>query len=123
MKEFIVDHYLFIMIVAAFLIFALIGYIIDSTKNNKKDENKKISEEENILLSENTIPEVQEVEPEVVVAENVVELSPSEVETNDIKDTVEPVTKKEAKDFVLADNKEEIIVEMPQEDTNQKDNK
>lgn len=118
MREFIVDNYLFIMVIIAFLIFALIGYIIDSTRNNKKGEDNKKTEEENVLLSENTIPEVQEVEPEVVVAENVVELSPSEVETNDIKDTVEPVTKKEAKDFVLADNKEEIIVEMPQEDTN-----
>lgn len=121
MKEFILDHYLFIMIVAAFLIFALIGYIIDSTKNNKKDENKKISEEENILLTESVIPEVQEVEPEVTVNENLGELSSSETNDNNVNN-VNQVKEETENEFVLSDNNEEIIVNSEEETVSPKDN-
>ena len=36
--DFIVNNYLVIIIIAAFLIFALIGYAVDSTKNKKNKE-------------------------------------------------------------------------------------
>ncbi len=38
MLDFIVNNYLIIVIVATFLIFALIGFAIDSTKNRKARE-------------------------------------------------------------------------------------
>ncbi len=38
MVQFIVDHYVVFIIVASFLIFALIGYAVDSTKNKKNKE-------------------------------------------------------------------------------------
>ncbi len=38
MTEFITKNYTLIVIVAAFLIFALIGYAVDSTKNKKNKE-------------------------------------------------------------------------------------
>lgn len=36
--DFIVNNYVIILIIAAFLIFALIGYAVDSTKNKKNKE-------------------------------------------------------------------------------------
>ena len=36
--DFIVKNYIVILIVAAFIIFALIGYVVDSAKNKKNKE-------------------------------------------------------------------------------------
>ncbi len=41
--DFIVKNYIIILIVAAFLIFALIGYVIDSTKNKKNKEEELLT--------------------------------------------------------------------------------
>lgn len=38
MIDFIVKNYVLIIVIAAFLIFALIGYAVDSTKNKKNKE-------------------------------------------------------------------------------------
>jgi len=84
-KEFIVDHYLLIMIVAAFLIFALIGYIIDTARNNNKGNNVNELKEENTLLTENLVPDIQ---PEVEEPENnTEEISPqiTDVESDNTK--------------------------------------
>lgn len=98
MLEFIKDHYLIIMIVLLFLIFALIGYIIDSIKNKKRNnqiqeadveiteeigepevalENneegpqvEEPTEEETVEDIKEKIPEVEETEPEIAEEEN-----------------------------------------------------
>jgi len=44
MVDFIVNNYLIIMIIAAFLIFALIGFAIDTTKNKKNKESEILTE-------------------------------------------------------------------------------
>ncbi|MDD4187233.1 MAG: hypothetical protein PHX04_00435 [Bacilli bacterium] len=64
MLDFIVDHYLIIMVVAAFFIFALIGYIVDNLKNKKREE--KV---EQILEVKDDIPE--EID-EPILEENLV---------------------------------------------------
>lgn len=56
MLDWVVNNYFIVIIVAVFLIFALIGYIVDSTKN-KNNESKNIhnNEENNqINAEENT---------------------------------------------------------------------
>lgn len=47
MMDFIVDNYYIIIVVAAFLIFALIGYIVDTLKNKNKVETTE-TENDNI---------------------------------------------------------------------------
>lgn len=74
--EFIAKNYFLIIIIAAFLLFALIGYIVDSEKrkNKKLDEPSKSQEnvkeerkekEENEDPSESEIPEIEEGIPEI----------------------------------------------------------
>lgn len=98
MLEFIKDYYLIIMIVLLFLIFALIGYIIDSIKSKKRNnqiqeadaevteeigepevtlENneegpqvEEPTEEETVEDIKEKIPEVEETEPEIDEEEN-----------------------------------------------------
>lgn len=121
MREFIVDHYLFIMIVAAFLIFALIGYIIDSTRNKKKDT-RDVLEEENVLLIDDTIPEVQEEIKEIpATSEDIVDITKPIVENKE-ESIVEPIIENNKEEFTLTDKKEEIIVEPQPEIISQKDN-
>lgn len=74
--EFIAKNYFLIIIIAAFLLFSLIGYIVDSEKrkNKKLDEPSKSQEnvkeerkekEENEDPSESEIPEIEEGIPEI----------------------------------------------------------
>ena len=44
MVDFIVNNYLIIMIIAAFLIFALIGFAVDTTKNKNNKESEILTE-------------------------------------------------------------------------------
>ena len=104
MKEFIGDHYLFIMIIAAFLVFALIGYIIDSTRNKKKAEAVEGLKENNVLLTENIVPEVQPEEVENVTNE-------SQPEISEVEDDRESSTKNE-EDFVLTDDQKDLTPEV-----------
>ena len=74
--EFIAKNYFLIIIIAAFLLFALIGYIVDSEKrktkklseptksqeNVKKERNEKAENEE---TDESEIPEIEEEIPEI----------------------------------------------------------
>ena len=46
MKDFIVNNYTIIIIVAAFLLFALIGFLVDQSKNSKSKEAKILTETE-----------------------------------------------------------------------------
>ena len=46
MKDFIVNNYTIIIIVAAFLLFALIGFLVDQSKNLKSKEAKILTETE-----------------------------------------------------------------------------
>ncbi len=66
MKDFIQDNYLIMMLVIAFLIFALIGYLIDATRKGAK---KEIDEDEN----ESGIPAVTDVNnPKAEPEQNVI---------------------------------------------------
>lgn len=44
MTNFIVNNYFIIIIIGAFLIFALIGYAVDTTKNRKNKESELLTE-------------------------------------------------------------------------------
>ncbi len=70
MKDFIVNNYTIIIIVAAFLLFALIGFLVDQSKNSKSKESKILTETEEekketkpepIVVPE---PESKEIKPE-----------------------------------------------------------
>ena len=71
MVDFIVNNYLVIMIVALFLIFALIGFAVDTAKNKKNNEKELLTEPnseevpDNIALedNENNAEDVSEQEP------------------------------------------------------------
>lgn len=52
MVDFVVDNYLLIIIITVFLIFALIGYIIDSSKNKKNKEEGILTEKEDVVIEE-----------------------------------------------------------------------
>lgn len=56
MVDFIVNNYILIIIIAAFLIFALIGYAVDVSKNGKKQK------EEDEVFKESGIEEVSKEE-------------------------------------------------------------
>lgn len=74
--EFIAKNYFLIIIIAAFLLFALIGYIVDSEKrknkklieptksqeNVKEERNEKAENEE---TDKSEIPEIEEGIPEI----------------------------------------------------------
>jgi amino acid permease len=76
MLDFIVNNYVIIMIIGAFLIFALIGFAVDSTKNkkNKGDELlTKPNDDANLeMLQESVNEEIKpdEVKSEVNTGEN-----------------------------------------------------
>ena len=71
--EFIAKNYFLIIIIAAFLLFALIGYMVDTDKKRKKSESNKSSDrQENVKeeinqespQNENFIPEIEETKEE-----------------------------------------------------------
>lgn len=63
MMDFIVNNYLLIIIIAGFLIFALIGFIVDSSKNKKAKEAEILTE--TISPEElNQIPQAESIKKE-----------------------------------------------------------
>jgi hypothetical protein len=52
MTDFIVNNYVLIIAIAAFLIFALIGFAIDTTKNKKNKEDEILTEHEDVVIEE-----------------------------------------------------------------------
>lgn len=71
--EFIAKNYFLIIIIAAFLLFALIGYLVDTDKKRKKGDNDKSTKRQEIVndeLEEQTpenesfIPEIEEIKEE-----------------------------------------------------------
>ena len=71
--EFIAKNYFLIIIIAAFLLFALIGYMVDTDKKNKNGEkNESRNRQENVKeetnqespQNENFIPEIEETKEE-----------------------------------------------------------
>ena len=71
--EFIAKNYFLIIIIAAFLLFALIGYMVDTDKKRKKSESNESSDrQENVKeeinqespQNENFIPEIDETKEE-----------------------------------------------------------
>lgn len=81
MMEFITDNYIIIIIVAGFLIFALIGFIVDTTKNKK--------------LKETVIEETKQNEREDIAIVNIDTLGPSEAKIEEVvkESTEEPKEK------------------------------
>ena len=60
MIDFIVNNYLIIMIITAFLVFALIGFAVDTTKNRKNKESDILTtpneqSADNIAIDDNEI--------------------------------------------------------------------
>lgn len=53
--EFIKNHILLIATILAFIIFAIIGYVVDKTKNQSKKEKEILNEE----IKENFVPNVE----------------------------------------------------------------
>ena len=67
MKEFLIDNYLIIMLVIAFFIFALIGYLIDVSRRSSRKEHL----EEEVIETE--VPEVKDInEPKPLPEQNIV---------------------------------------------------
>ena len=70
MKDFIVNNYLLIVIIGAFLIFALIGFAVDTTKNRKNKESEILTEpneDVNIEIANDLVEEkTEEVKEEAV---------------------------------------------------------
>ncbi len=71
--EFIAKNYFLIIIIAAFLLFALIGYLVDNDKKRKKGENNKSTDRQEFVNDETTeqepanesfIPEIEEIKDE-----------------------------------------------------------
>ena len=71
--EFIAKNYFLIIIIDAFLLFALIGYMVDTDKKRKKSESNESSDrQENVKeeinqespQNENFIPEIEETKEE-----------------------------------------------------------
>ena len=71
--EFIAKNYFLIIIIAAFLLFALIGYMVDTDKKRKKSESYESSDrQENVKeeinqespQNEDFIPEIEETKEE-----------------------------------------------------------
>lgn len=71
--EFIAKNYFLIIIIAAFLLFALIGYMVDTDKKRKKSESNESSDrQENVKeeinqespQNEDFIPEIEETKEE-----------------------------------------------------------
>lgn len=62
MTDFIVNNYIIIIVIAAFLIFALIGYAVDSTKNKKDKESDLLTKpndevDVNMIVEDPSFPE------------------------------------------------------------------
>ncbi len=74
--EFIAKNYFLIIIIAAFLLFALIGYMVDSEKRKNKKLSEPSKSQENVKeernetkekeeIDETGIPEIEEEIPEI----------------------------------------------------------
>ena len=72
--EFIAKNYFLIIIIAAFLLFALIGYMVDTEKKRKKSENNESSSRQEDVKEEivqespenrNFIPEIEETKDDI----------------------------------------------------------
>lgn len=67
MVDFIVNNYILIMIIAAFLIFALIGFAVDLTKNKKDKEADLLTEPNDEVMSDKISESVNEMNSETEV--------------------------------------------------------
>ena len=79
MKDFITNNYLIVIAVAIFLIFALIGYIVDSSRNKKlnKDALNSPEPDTNEVPKTEEVPKVEEVpivEEQATVKEEITEV-------------------------------------------------
>lgn len=79
--EFIAKNYFLIIIIAAFLLFALIGYMVDSEKRKSKKLSEPSKSQENVKeerneteekeeIDETGIPEIEEEIPEITDEED-----------------------------------------------------
>ena len=78
MKEFIINNYYVILIICVLLIFGIIGYIVDTLKNNhyKNDVNELdtyVPEEEVFIQNTENDSEQENIQEEEQSAENLIE--------------------------------------------------
>ncbi len=95
MKDFILSNYIYIMIILCFLLFALIGYVIDALKHSKKEKS----------VSEVFTPLVPEVKPELL-NKTLKETLTNEKEEVMPKEEFNEEELKQEETFVLTDKKE-----------------
>jgi hypothetical protein len=78
MVDFIKQNYIIILAIAVFLIFALIGFVVDSSKNKKIKESEENSDEEvsNIVPANEEVPVIENNEEVQTPEQNVQEAKP-----------------------------------------------
>ncbi|MDD2505105.1 MAG: hypothetical protein PHF21_02395 [Bacilli bacterium] len=93
MLEFIINNYLIIMIISLFLIFALIGYIIDSFRIQKREESKEVILNEEVPASEEELEITNALEPseEIIQKEEVISSIPEENKQEPVIPEVEEI--------------------------------
>ena len=95
MTDFIVNNYVLIIAIAAFLIFALIGFAIDTTKNKKNKEDEILTEHEDVVIEE---------------AENNLESPSNDVADLEIKEPEEESEEETKTDLKEPTNEEEFKI-------------
>ena len=90
MKEFIINNYYVILIICVLLIFGIIGYIVDTLKNNhyKNDVNELdtyVPEEEVFIQNTENDSEQENIQEEEQSAENLIEEYNNEQKEDDSK--------------------------------------
>lgn len=87
MGDFIINNYIWIIIICLFVIFTLIGYMTDKSNKKNKDKTKKVQNEEKDILNEKTeenkLENVSSVYNSTELTQNnTPEVKPQDSETN-----------------------------------------
>lgn len=82
MTDFIVNNYILIISITAFLIFALIGFAVDSSKNRKNKEDEILTEHEEVVIENE-----ENLENNNIVETNLENTIDIQEENNNIQET------------------------------------
>ena len=106
MENFISDNYLILIVVLAFLLFSLIGYLIDTSKNKKRNKPVK---EENVFYTEENLQE--EVIPQnEVLPHDEVTLQEENVSQDEVISQEMPINEEVTEQPINSYNDEEFII-------------
>lgn len=109
MIDYMIEYYFVIMVVAGFIIFALIGYIVDSVKNKKQIQANNIDDNADIKepVSIPTEVEAKAVEEVSAPINNIVPEAEPAVFPETSPQLADLTSKEE---FVLTDEKKENVI-------------